>query len=121
MPFPPSSVACQTSPQSGASLPPTAAVAPQLKTVGLECCADTGRPRVLLSQLLMEWLDVIPPTFYLQASQEASWIVRVWVSMGEEGALKHLREVHDHAVPRVYIYVSKASASMYVLSGFNVS
>ena len=88
--------------QSGASLPQTAAVAPQLKAVGLECCADTGRPRVLLSQLLMEWLDVVPPTFYLRASQEASWIVRVWVSVGEEGAWKHLMEVHDQS--RVYTF-----------------
>ena len=48
--------------------------------------------RVLLPQLPMEWLDVVPPTFYLRPSQEAVWIPRVLIVVGEKGAWEHLED-----------------------------
>ena len=47
--------------------------------------------RVLLTQLLMKWLNVVPPTLHLRAGQEVVWIVRVWVSVGKEGTWEYLR------------------------------
>ena len=48
--------------------------------------------RVLLPQLPMECLDVVPSTFYLRPSQEAVWILRVRIVVGEEGAWEHLKK-----------------------------
>ena len=49
--------------------------------------------RVLLSQLLMKWLDVVCPTLHLRATTETSWIVRVWVGVREERTWEYLRRV----------------------------
>ena len=46
--------------------------------------------RVLFSQLLTEWLNVVPPTLHLSATQDMIWIVRVWVGVGEEGTWEYL-------------------------------
>ena len=46
---------------------------------------------VLLTQLLVKWLDVVLPTLHLRATTEASWIVRVWVGVREEGTWEYLR------------------------------
>ena len=47
--------------------------------------------RVLFSQLLTEWLNVVPPTLHLSATQDMIWIVRVWVGVGEESTWEYLR------------------------------
>ena len=56
----------------------------------VQTLAHQLQKRVLLSQLLSEWLDVVPPTFHLSATTDASWIVRVWVGVREEGAWEYL-------------------------------
>ena len=48
--------------------------------------------RVLFPQLPMEWLDVVPPTLHLRPSQEAVWIPRVLIVVGEKGAWEYLNE-----------------------------
>ena len=48
--------------------------------------------RVLLSQLFIEWFDVVCPTLHLRASHEAARIVRVWVVMREEVTREYLHE-----------------------------
>ena len=45
---------------------------------------------MLLSQLLSEWLDVVCSTLHLRATKETSWIVRVWIGVGEEGFWEYL-------------------------------
>ena len=47
--------------------------------------------RVLLTQLLTEWLNVVPPTFHLSATQDVLRIIRVWVGVREEGTWEYLR------------------------------
>ena len=48
--------------------------------------------RVLLSQLPMEWLDVVPPTLHFRSGQEMVWILRVCIGVGEKSAWEHLEE-----------------------------
>ena len=53
--------------------------------------ANQLQKRVLLSQLLTEWLNVVCPTLHLRVTTEVSWIVRVWVGVREEGTWEYLR------------------------------
>ena len=40
----------------------------------------------------MEQQDVVCPTLHLGATQEAFWIIRVWVGVGKEGTWEYLRD-----------------------------
>ena len=59
----------------------------------MQTLANQLQKRVLLSQLLMKWLDVVHLTFHLRVTQEASWIVRVRVGVREEGTWEYLKGV----------------------------
>ena len=56
----------------------------------VETLAYQLHKRVLLSQLFIEWFDVVCPTLHLRASYEAARIVRVWVVVRKEVTREYL-------------------------------
>ena len=58
----------------------------------VQALANQPQKRVLLSQLFTKWLNVVPPTLHLSATQDMVWIVRVCVGVREEGTWEYLRE-----------------------------
>ena len=60
--------------------------------------------RVLVSQLLMEWFDVVCPTLHLRASHEAARIVRVWVVVREEVTREYLHEGEAFSIKIIHQY-----------------
>ena len=61
----------------------------------VQTLAHQLQKRVLLTQLLSEWLDVVCPTLHLSATTDMSWIVRVREGVREEGTWENLRGAKD--------------------------
>ena len=71
----------------------------------VETLAHQLHKRVLLSQLFIEWFDVVCPTLHLRATNEAARIVRVWVVMREEVTREYLHGVKAFSIKIIHYFV----------------